>query len=159
MHHLKIGDKAPDFVAKIETGKEISLSAMRGQKIVLFFYPKDDTPGCTKQCVSVKENYKQIKASGYKAYGISPDKFSKHTKFKKKFKFPYSLIEDPDHQICESYGVWGPKKFMGMEFIGVHRAAFLIDESGIITAIIDKVVTKEHGLQILESMIGVGEGE
>lgn len=152
MHHLRVGDPAPDFLTNTESGSQFELGKLKGQKIVLFFYPKDDSPSCTKQCLSVKTNYNKIKNAGYKVYGISPDNQAKHKKFRDKYKFPYPLLEDPDHSICEKYGVWGPKLFMGREVIGVHRAAFLIDEEGFISAIIDRVVTKEHGLQILDSM-------
>ena len=150
MTHLKVGDKAPEFTSVNEDGNPISLSDYRGKKVVLFFYPKDDSPGCTKEACSIRDDYRSIQKAGYEVLGISPDKDTKHRKFIDKYEFQYSLVADPEKKIIESYGLWGPKKFMGREVIGVHRTTFLVDADGIIEEIITKVKTKDHAKQILE---------
>lgn len=150
MTHLKVGDKAPEFTSVNEDGNPISLSDYRGKKIVLFFYPKDDSPGCTKEACSIRDDYRSIQKAGYEVLGISPDKDTKHRKFIDKYEFQYSLVADPEKKIIEAYGLWGPKKFMGREVIGVHRTTFLVDAEGIIEEIITKVKTKDHAKQILE---------
>jgi thioredoxin-dependent peroxiredoxin len=149
MTHLKEGDKAPDFTSINENGEPIKLSDYKGKKLVIFFYPKDDSPGCTKEACSIRDNYRDIQKAGYEVIGISPDKDTKHKKFIEKYEFQYSLVADPDKKIISDYGLWGPKIFMGKEVTGVHRTTFLIDENGVIEAIIKKVVTKDHAQQIL----------
>lgn len=152
MTHLKVGDKAPDFIAYNEDENEVRLSDYLGSKVILFFYPKDDSPGCTKEACNLRDNYKQLSKMGFEILGVSPDKSAKHKKFIDKYEFQYSLVADPDKKIINSYGLWGPKKFMGREIVGVHRTTFLIDEKGYIFSIIDKVKTKEHADQIISEL-------
>lgn len=149
MTTLQVGDAAPDFTATIETGESVSLSDYKGKKLVLFFYPKDDTPGCTAAACSLRDHNADLKAAGYEALGVSPDKAAKHTKFIGKYELPFSLIADEDHTVMNAYQVWGPKKFMGRKYDGVHRTTFVIDENGIIERVITKVKTKTHAEQIL----------
>lgn len=150
MTFLKPGDKAPNFISVNENGDPISLEDYKGRKLILFFYPKDDSPGCTKEACSIRDKYKDLQKAGYEVLGVSPDKDTKHKKFIEKYEFPYSLVADPDKEIIEAYGLWGPKKFMGREITGVHRTTFMIDEQGVIEEIITKVVTKDHAQQILD---------
>ena len=152
MIKLKVGDMAPDFSGEIETGEQIRLSDYRGKKVILFFYPKDDSPGCTKEACNLRDNYKVLQKEGFEILGISPDKVAKHQKFINKYEFQFSLVADPERQIIESYGLWGPKIFMGREVTGVYRTTFLIDEDGRIMHIIDNVKTKEHAEQILSAI-------
>ena len=149
MTHLIIGDKAPDFETLNEDGNEITLANYAGKKLILFFYPKDDSPGCTKEACNLRDNYKKLSKMGFEILGVSPDKVAKHKKFIDKYEFQYSLAADTEKEIINAYGLWGTKKFMGREVVGVHRTTFIINEEGIITGIIDKVKTKEHADQIL----------
>ncbi len=150
MTHLKVGDKAPNFEGKDENGNTISLANYKGKKLVLFFYPKDNTPTCTVEACNLRDNYDDLKAQGYELLGVSPDSMRKHTNFIKKFDLPYPLLADTDRSALETYGVWGPKKFMGLTFDGVHRTTFVIDEKGKIEKIIAKVKAKMHSEQIVE---------
>jgi thioredoxin-dependent peroxiredoxin len=152
MTHLRVGDPAPYFKALNEHGKEISLSDFRGKKLALFFYPADNTPACTAAACSLRDNYADLKAVGIEMLGVSPDSTNKHQKFIDKFNFPFSLIADEDLAVLNAYGVWGWKKFMGREYDGVHRTTFLIDENGIIEQVFQKVITKTHAQQIMESL-------
>ena len=152
MKHLKIGDKAPDFTGLNESGETISLSDFKGKKLVLFFYPKDNTPTCTVEACNLRDNYEKLQKKGYELLGVSPDSPKKHTNFIKKFDFPFSLLADTELNALKAYGVWGPKKFMGREFDGVHRTTFVIDEKGKIENIIEKVKAKKHTEQILEGV-------
>lgn len=145
-----VGDAVPDFAGNDEKGNEVSKSSLLGKKYILFFYPKDDSPGCTKEACSIRDHFKAIQKLGYEVYGVSPDKEKKHQKFIDKYEFQYSLIADPDKDIINAFHVWGPKKFMGREIIGVYRTTFLIDEKGIVEGVIDKVKTKDHAQQILD---------
>lgn len=147
---LKIGDKAPDFNANDQDGKRVTLSEFKGKKILLYFYPKDNTPGCTAQACNLRDNFSLLQEKGIVILGVSIDDEQKHKKFEDKYKLPFTLIADVDHKIVEDYGVWGEKKFMGRTFLGTHRVSFLIDEKGTIAHIIDKVNTKNHTAQILE---------
>ena len=149
MTHLKIGDKAPDFNAFNEKGQMVSLHDYEGKNLVLYFYPADDTPTCTKEACNLRDNYHRFLNMGYEILGVSPDSPKKHLKFINKYKLPFSLLADEDRKILNDYGVWGPKKFMGRLFDGVHRSTFVIDEKGIIKDIITDVVSKEHADQIL----------
>jgi len=149
MTHLKEGDKAPDFTILNEDGENISLKDYRGKKLVLFFYPKDDSPGCTKEACNLRDNYRTLQKMGYNVLGVSPDKPAKHRKFIDKYEFQYSLAADTEKEIINAFGLWGPKKFMGRVVTGVHRTTFLINEEGIITNIIAKVKTKDHTQQIV----------
>lgn len=149
MFHLKEGDPAPAFSAPIETGETRSLSDYKGKKLVLYFYPKDDTPGCTAEACSLRDNYEQFLGKGYDILGVSPDSAKKHVKFREKFSLPFSLLADESHAVAEAYGVWGPKKFMGRTYDGIHRTTFVIDEAGNIERIIAKVDTENHSAQLL----------
>ncbi|RMG82005.1 MAG: thioredoxin-dependent thiol peroxidase [Bacteroidetes bacterium] len=149
MTHLKVGDPAPDFEAKDQNGNLVKLSDFKGKKIILYFYPKDLTPGCTAEAINLTENYETLKAKGYEVIGVSTDDEKKHQKFIEKYNIPYMLIADTDKKVVNLYGVWGPKKFMGREYEGIHRTTFVIDENGIIEKIIEKVNTKDHTNQIL----------
>lgn len=149
MTHLKAGDPAPDFVGKDQQGKEISLSGFRGRKLVLYFYPKDDTPGCTAEACNLRDNYAAMRQQGYEIAGVSPDSEKSHQKFISKFQLPFPLIADTDQEISKKFGVWGPKQMYGRTYDGIHRTTFIIDEQGIIEKVIDKVDTKAHAEQIL----------
>lgn len=147
---LKPGDKAPAFTAKDQNGDTVSLKDFKGRKVVLYFYPKDDTPTCTVQACNLRDNFAQLKAKEITVIGISVDDEKKHKKFETKYNLPFTLLADPERKIVEAYGVWGEKQFMGRTIIGTHRVSFLIDEKGKIAHIIDKVKSKIHTDQILE---------
>ena len=151
MKSLNVGDKAPDFVALNEFGQSISLSDFIGKKVVLYFYPKDMTPGCTAESCNLGENYSLLQEKGFIVLGVSPDSSKSHQKFIDKYNLPFSLIADEDKAVIKSFGVWGPKKFMGKEYNGVLRTTFVIDEDGVIEKVFSKVKTKDHTNQILES--------
>lgn len=146
---LKQGDTAPLFTAIDQHGKEISLNSLKGKKVVLYFYPKDNTPGCTVEACNLRDNYTDLMNNGYIIIGVSPDALASHVKFAEKFDLPFSLLPDTTKEIIQSYGVWGPKKFMGKSYDGVLRTTFVIDESGLIEKVITKVDTKNHTEQIL----------
>lgn len=145
---IKKGQQAPDFSGQTQNGT-ISLSQYRGKKVILYFYPKDDTPGCTANACNFRDNYSVLLDKGLHIIGVSPNSVSSHQKFANKYALPFPLIADEDHTIANTYGVWGPKKFMGREYEGILRTTFLIDEHGIVDLVIDKVDTKESTQQIL----------
>ncbi|QHV94830.1 thioredoxin-dependent thiol peroxidase [Spirosoma endbachense] len=147
---LNIGDPAPDFTSTDQTGQPIKLSDYRGKKVVIYFYPKDDTPGCTAQACSLRDNYDRLKAAGYEVLGISVDDVNSHQKFASKYDLPFTLVADTDQHIVEAYDVWKEKSMYGRTYMGTVRTTFLIDENGIITDIIGKVDTKNHAEQILK---------
>ena len=149
MTHLKQGDIAPDFEGKDQDGNTIKKSDYKGQKIVLYFYPRDNTPGCTAQACDLRDNYDALLKAGYVVIGVSADSEKSHQKFKEKHSLPFPLIADREKEVLKAYGVWGPKKFMGKLFDGIHRTTFIINEDGIIQEVIEKVKTKEHTKQIL----------
>lgn len=149
MTTLKAGDKAPDFSGLNEKEETVSLSDYKGKKLVLYFYPKDMTPGCTTQSCNLRDNYNVLLKQGYEVLGVSADSVKRHQKFIEKYELPFSLLADEDHTVLNAYGVWGPKKFMGKEYDGIHRTTFVINEEGIIDEVITKVKTKEHAEQIL----------
>lgn len=148
---LKEGEQAPDFKAKDQTGKEVQLSDFKGKKVVLYFYPKDDTPSCTNQACNLRDNYQVLKKKGYVILGVSADEEKKHARFTKKYELPFQLLADPEKKIIQAYDVWGEKKFMGRIFDGIIRTTFVIDEKGKIEKIIRDVVTKNHTAQILDN--------
>jgi len=150
MTTLQIGDKAPDFHSINQDENAVSLSNFEGKKLVLFFYPKASTPGCTLEACNLSENYSRFVAQGYDVLGVSADSPKRQSNFKSKYEFPYDLLADEDKSVINAYGVWGPKKFMGREYDGIHRITFVIDEKGVIEDIITKVKTKEHTAQILK---------
>lgn len=151
MSKIKIGDKAPVVVALDERGMTIRLSDYLGKKVVLFFYPKDNTAGCTAESCNLRDNYAALQRKGFEVIGVSADTEKKHQNFIKKYDLPFRLIADVDKKVINSFGVWGKKKFMGVEYEGIKRTTFVIDESGKIERIFDKVVTKSHTEQILET--------
>ncbi|KAF5032901.1 Peroxiredoxin Bcp [anaerobic digester metagenome] len=150
MSKFKPGDLAPAFSGKDQSGNVVSLESFRGSKVVLYFYPKDDTPGCTAEACSLRDNYEALLARGYKVVGVSPDSEKSHQKFTEKYELPFPLIADTGKNILQDYGVWGRKKFMGREYDGVIRTTFVIDEKGIIEEVIEKVDTKNHAAQVLK---------
>lgn len=149
MTHLKAGDPAPDFTAPNEKNESVSLANYKGKKLVLYFYPKDDTPGCTAEACSLRDGYGAFQARGYEILGVSPDSVKKHVKFQEKFSLPFNLLADETHAVSEAYGVWAQKKFMGRAYMGVIRTTFVIDENGNIERVIDKVNTENHTEQLL----------
>jgi len=149
MTQLNVGDKVPDFSLLDQDESVVSNKSLEGDKYILFFYPKDDSPGCTKEACSIRDSYRKIEKAGYKVFGISPDNVKKHNKFIDKYEFQYSLLADENKEMINAFGLWGPKKFMGREVVGVHRTTFIVNEKGIIEHIILKVKTKEHDQQIL----------
>lgn len=149
MFHLKEGDQAPNFSTLNEKGETVQLTDFSGKKLVLYFYPKDDTPGCTAEACSLRDGYTKFLAKGYAILGVSPDSVKKHIKFIEKYTLPFSLLADEDHSVAMAYGVWGPKKFMGRAYDGIHRTTFVIDEAGKIAQIITKVDTNDHAGQLL----------
>ncbi|MDY0781479.1 thioredoxin-dependent thiol peroxidase [Tenacibaculum sp. IB213877] len=150
MTTLKVGDKAPNFEAKDQNGNTIKLTDYKGKKLVLFFYPKASTPGCTTEACNLRDNYQTFLAKGYDVLGVSADSAKRQQNFITKNELPFPLLADEDKEVITAFGVWGPKKFMGREYDGIHRTTFVIDEKGIIEEVISKVKTKEHAQQILE---------
>ena len=151
MTKLKAGDKAPNFKAKDENGNPVSLSDFKGKKLVLYFYPADNTPTCTVEACNLRDNYGALRKVGYELLGVSPDSAKKHQNFIKKHSLPFPLLVDEDHAIIKAYGVWGPKLLFGREYDGLLRTTFIINEKGVIERVIDKVESKRHTEQILES--------
>ncbi|TCP24344.1 peroxiredoxin Q/BCP [Tenacibaculum skagerrakense] len=149
MTTLKIGDKAPNFEAKDQAGNTIKLSDYSGKKLVLFFYPKASTPGCTAEACDLRDNYQTFLSKGYEVLGVSADSAKRQQNFITKYDLPFPLLADEDKSVINAFGVWGPKKFMGREFDGIHRTTFVIDENGVLEDVITKVKTKEHANQIL----------
>ena len=149
MMALQTGDPAPEIVAKDQSGNEVKLSSFKGKKVILYFYPKDDTPGCTAQACNLRDNYDSLLNKGFVVLGVSVDDEKSHQKFIKKFDLPFPLLADTDHTIVESYGVWVEKSMYGRTYMGTARTTFVIDENGIISEIIQKVDTKNHTDQIL----------
>ena len=149
MSKLQIGDKAPSINAIDQNGNNITLEQYQGKKVVLYFYPKDMTPGCTAQSCNLSDNYTALQKNGYDVLGVSCDSVKRHQKFIAKYDLPFNLISDEDHKVVNDYGVWQLKKFMGREYMGIVRTTFIIDENGLISDIISKVNTKEHTTQII----------
>lgn len=150
MTSLKEGDKAPIFKGGDQSGNKVSLSDYKGKKVILYFYPKDMTPGCTAQACNLRDNHTALLQKGYVVVGVSTDSEKSHQKFAEKYELPFPLLADEDHKIVEQYGVWGEKKFMGKVYDGIHRTTFLINEEGKIDKIISKPDTKNHTEEILE---------
>jgi peroxiredoxin Q/BCP len=147
---LNIGDKAPDFQSKNQFGQDISLSSYHGKKVILYFYPKDSTPGCTAEACNLRDNNHILLNKGFIIIGVSADSEASHQKFAEKYSLPFSLLADPEKKILNDYGVWGPKKFLGKTYTGITRTTYVISESGIIENVFTKVNTKDHAAQILE---------
>jgi len=151
MSELKVGDKAPLFEGIDQNGETLQLRALQGKKVVLYFYPKDNTPGCTAEACNLRDHHDLLKEKGFVVLGVSADTQKKHSNFIEKYDLPFQLIADTEREIIESYGAWGLKKFMGREFEGIIRKTFVIDKQGKIDQIIEKVKTKAHAEQILEA--------
>ncbi len=149
---LKIGDKAPNFSLNDQDGKVHRLSDYLGKTVVLYFYPKDDTPGCTKEACSFRDNFSVYRQKDIPILGVSPNSVESHAKFKDKYSLPFTILADEDHAICELYEVWGLKKYMGREYFGVFRTTYLIDEAGIIMKVFEKVKPDDHAQEILASI-------
>ncbi|HBY69461.1 MAG TPA: thioredoxin-dependent thiol peroxidase [Flavobacteriaceae bacterium] len=150
MKTLQEGDKVPNFTVNDQEGNSVSLTDYKGHKLVVFFYPKANTPGCTKEACNLRDNYEELKNKGYKLLGVSADSERKQKNFKEKYDFPFPLLADEDKEVINAFGVWGPKKFMGREYDGIHRTTFIVDEEGKVERVIAKVKTKDHAAQILE---------
>ncbi|MFP2994887.1 thioredoxin-dependent thiol peroxidase [Spongiivirga sp. MCCC 1A20706] len=149
MNTLSVGDKVPNFNSFDQDGNSVSLSDYAGKKLVVFFYPRANTPTCTVEACNIRDHYKDLTDAGYEILGVSDDSQKKQTNFRNKFEFQYPLLADTDRNVIEAFGVWGPKKFMGREFDGLHRTTFVINEEGVVEKVIDKVKAKEHAAQIL----------
>lgn len=149
---LSAGVPAPDFTLLDDTGQSRSLSDYRGQSLVLYFYPKDDTPGCTTEACNFRDDYSAYQKAGVTILGVSPDTVKSHAKFKAKFGLPFPLLADADHKVCELYGVWGRKKFMGREYDGVFRTTFIVDPQGNIARVFENVKPPEHSAEVLAAM-------
>lgn len=148
---LKEGDKAPLFTGKDQNGDKISLAGYKGKKVVLYFYPEDDTPTCTVQACNLRDNFSLLKKQGFEVIGVSPDETAKHKKFEAKYKLPFTLIADPDHIIIDKYSVWGEKQLYGRKYMGLHRTTFVIDEKGIIRKIFLRPRNKQHAEEIVKA--------
>jgi peroxiredoxin Q/BCP len=146
---VKEGATAPAFKTTDTNGESVSLKDFRGQKVVLYFYPKDDTPGCTKEACSFRDGFSKFKKRGITILGVSPDSEKSHQKFTAKYKLPFTLLADTDHSIADAYGVYGEKKFMGRTYMGIHRTTFLIDEKGKIKKVFEKVKPDDHADEVL----------
>lgn len=149
---IQIGSPAPKFSLPDETGAIRSLSDFAGQTIILYFYPKDDTPGCTTEACNFRDDYSAFEQAGVTILGISPDSPKSHAKFKEKFNLPFSLLADEQHEVCELFGVWGPKKFMGREYMGVARTTFVIGADGMVKKIFENVKPADHSAEVLAAV-------
>ncbi|MFL1012899.1 thioredoxin-dependent thiol peroxidase [Flavisericum labens] len=150
MDTLKQGDTVPNFSVKDEQGNTVTLTDYKGKKLVVFFYPKASTPGCTAEACNLRDNYEVLQEQGYELLGVSADSQKRQSNFKNKYEFPFPLLADEDKTVINAFGVWGPKKFMGREYDGIHRKTFIVDENGVVERVIDKVKTQDHAAQILE---------
>lgn len=151
MNTLQVGDSLPVFSVEDQYGNTISHTDYVNQKLVIFFYPKANTPGCTLEACDLRDHYAKLQAAGYALLGVSADSIKRQKSFSDKFDLPFPLLADEDKGVIEAFGVWGPKKFQGREYDGIHRKTFIFDEDGVCTRVIDKVKTKEHAAQILEA--------
>ena len=146
------GHEAPDFELTSDAGEQVRLSQFRGKPVVLYFYPRDDTPGCTAQACGIRDSYEDFEQRGAVVLGVSPDEESSHVKFKQKYGLPFTLLADPDHDVAEKYGVWGERKYMGKTYMGVERSTFLIDEDGRIAKVMRRVKPDTHAELVLEAL-------
>ena len=150
MIQVSEGMKAPAFKGKDQNGKDVSLADFKGKKVVLYFYPEDDTPTCTVEACNLRDNYALLRKEGFEVLGVSPDDSKSHKKFEQKFSLPFTLIADPDHKIIDSYGVWGEKQLYGRKYMGLHRTTFLIDEKGVVKKVFLKPRSKQHAEDIVK---------
>jgi peroxiredoxin Q/BCP len=146
------GQEAPDFELTSDSGERVRLSQFRGKSVVLYFYPRDDTPGCTAQACGIRDSYDDFEQRGVVVLGVSPDQETAHVKFKQKYGLPFTLLADPEHEVAEQYGVWAEKKYMGRTYMGVERSTFLIDENGRIDKIMHRVKPDTHVEQVLAAL-------
>ncbi len=149
---VQTGQQAPDFELPDDTGRMRKLSDFRGRPVVLYFYPKDDTTGCTTEACNFRDDYSAYTNTDVTILGVSPDSTSSHAKFKKKYELPFTLLADKDHKICDLYGVWGPKKMMGRDYDGVHRTTFLIDQNGKVAKVFENVKPAEHSAEVIKAV-------
>lgn len=148
--YLLVGEKAPDFNLLDQNNQTVSMDSFQGQHVLLYFYPKDDTPGCTTEACNFRDDYSSYQNAKVVILGVSPDSPASHKKFQDKYKLPFTLLADENHQVCDLYKVWGPKKSFGKEYDGVHRTTYLIDPAGIIQEVLQKVSPAKHSAQVLE---------
>jgi len=151
---LREGTLAPEFTLVADSGQEVSLRDYRGKRVVLYFYPKDDTPGCTTEACNFRDDHSQILAAGAAVLGVSPDSVKSHDRFRSKFSLPFALLSDPEHRVAEMYGAWGEKRMYGKTYMGILRSTFVIDEEGRIIKVFPKVDVKTHSSEILEALAG-----
>ena len=149
---IEEGKAAPAFSLKDASGNTVRLAELKGKNVIVYFYPKDDTPGCTKEACNFRDDYSAYEKAGVAILGVSPDTVASHVKFKKKFQLQFPLLADEGHKVCDLYGVWGPKKFMGKEYEGVQRTTFLIDENGNIARVYENVRPAEHSAELLSAL-------
>ncbi len=146
------GSPAPDFELQTDADETVTLSGLRGRKVVLYFYPKDDTPGCTAQACGIRDAFGEFERTGAVVLGVSPDDVASHERFRQKYSLPFTLLADPEHRVAELYGVWGQKKYMGRSFMGVERSTFVIDEDGVVTKVLRKVKPATHADDVLGAL-------
>lgn len=150
METLEVGSTVPDFKVLDHDGNTVSKDDFKGKKFIVFFYPKASTPGCTAEACNLRDHYKELQQKGFSILGVSADSQKRQTNFRNKYEFPFPLIADQDKTLINAFGVWGPKKFMGKTYDGIHRMTFIVDEQGVVSHVIQKVKTKDHAAQILE---------
>jgi thioredoxin-dependent peroxiredoxin len=149
---IREGEQAPEFTLESDAGEQVSLSGLRGKPVVLYFYPKDDTPGCTTQACGIRDGYTAFDEAGAVVLGVSPDSVKKHVKFKEKYDLPFTLLADPEHELAERYGVWGEKKYMGKSYMGVNRTTFVIGADGAIVKVMENVKPQTHADDVLAAL-------
>jgi peroxiredoxin Q/BCP len=149
---IREGEQAPDFTLESDTGEQVSLAGLRGKPVVLYFYPRDDTPGCTTQACGIRDAYEAFEQAGAVVLGVSPDSVKKHVKFKEKYDLPFTLLADPEHALAESYGVWGEKKYMGKSYMGVSRTTFVIGADGAVVKVFENVKPLTHADDVLAAL-------
>ena len=149
------GEPAPDFILASDTGEEVSLSDFRGKPVVLYFYPKDDTPGCTAQAQGIRDAYADFETAGAVVLGVSPDSVKRHVKFKEKYGLPFTLLADPEHEVAERYGVWGEKRYMGRTYMGIDRTTFVISSDGSVAKVMPKVKPDTHAAEVLGALAAI----
>ena len=152
METLKVGEKVPEFTTVDQNGNTISLNFLRGKKTIVFFYPRANTPGCTAEACNLRDHYQELKTHGFQLVGVSADNPKKQKNFASKYELPFTLLADEDKVVIRAFGVWGPKKFKGREYDGIHRTTFIVNEVGVVDKVISKVKTKDHAVQILSDI-------